>query len=147
MKNYQTVRRLVALDPSTAAATVTVAGNVIDCRGADYATIELVAGKSVNTSAAPVVVKIQHSDTTTTTDFVDINTNTLQVSLTQNTNDARVAALHVNLNGTKRRYIRAIVTPGTSSTHDPVVVCGVVNLEMDVRPAGTTGQATAVAIG
>lgn len=147
MKNYQTVKRVVAVNPSTAAATATVAGNVIDCKGADYASIEIVANKSVNSSAVAVVVKIQQSDTTTTSDFVDINTTTLQTSLAMNTTDARIAVLHANLNGTKKRYLRAFITPGTNATNDLIVLSGVANLELDVRPAGTVGQADSVAIG
>jgi hypothetical protein len=147
MKNYQTVKRTLALTPSTAASTVTVAGNVIDCKGADYATIEVLTNKSVNSSAVPITVKVQHSDTTTTSDFVDINTNTLQTTLAMNSTDARIAAMHVNLNGTKKRYLRIFITPGTNSTNDPVVLGAIANLEMDVRPAGTVGQADAVAIG
>jgi hypothetical protein len=147
MKNYQTVKRALALAPSTAASTAARTGEVIDCKGADYATIEVVLGPAANTNAAPVVVQIQESDSTNTNDFAAINTNTLQKSVDLSTAASRVAAFHVNLNGTRKRYLRLVATPGTHTTNSVVSSAGIVNLELDVRPAGTVGQADVVAIG
>jgi len=144
MKNYQTVKRVVALAPVT--GTATVAG-VVDCLGADYATIEVVLSAQINTNAAPVVVKIQEADVNEATAFADINTNTLQKSI-ELTAAAQVAAFHVNTgNGTRKRYLRLFATPGTHTTNSVVSLASVANLELDVRPSGTTGQADVVAIG
>jgi len=146
MKNFQNVRRTVALAP-TASGTVTVAG-VVDCLGADYATIEVVLGAGLNTNAAPVVVKIQESDTNVASNFADINTNTLQKSVALSTAAAQVAAFHVNTsNGTRKRYLRLFATPGTVATNSAVVLTAIANLDGEIRPSGTTGQADVVAIG
>jgi hypothetical protein len=144
MKNYQSVKRVVALAPVTGTAT---AGAVVDCLGADYATIELVLGTAANTNAAPVVVKIQDSDTNVASNFADINTNTLQKSIALSTSSAQVAAFHVNMNGTRKRYLRMLATPGTHTTNSVVALAAVANLELSVRPSGTVGQADVVAIG
>jgi hypothetical protein len=145
MKNYQTVKRIVALASVT--GTATAAGEVIDCKGADYATIELLLSDQVNTNAAPVVVKIQESDDTNATAFTDISTTNLQKSIDLTDAD-QVAAFHVNVgNGTRKRYLRLFATPGTHTTNSVVTLAGIANLEMDVRPSGTTGQADVVAIG
>jgi hypothetical protein len=144
MKNYQSVKRIIALAPVTGTAT---AGGVVDCLDAEYATIELVLGTSANTNAAPVVVKIQESDTNVASNFADINTNTLQKSIALSTSSAQVAAFHVNLNGTRKRYLRMLATPGTHTTNSVVALAAVANLELSYRPSGTTGQADVVAIG
>jgi len=147
MKNYQTVKRVLALTPSAAASTAVVTGATIDCKGADYATIEVLTSKAANTNAAPVVVKIQESDSTEATAFADINTTTLQKSVALSTALEQVAAFHVNLNGTRKRYLRLVATPGTHTTNSVVSLAGIANLEMEIRPSGTTGQADVVAIG
>ena len=147
MKSHQTKAAVIALSAQTAVATVTVAGTIVDMKGADYATIILTTSPGVNTNAAPVVVKIQESDTTTTTDFTDISTSTMQLSVTLSTSAGRVAKFHVNQDGTRKRYIRLYATPGTHTTNSVVSMAAVAELSMDVRPSGTTGQADFVAIG
>ena len=144
MKQFQTVKRQIALAPVSGTAT---AAGVVDVKDADYATIEVVLGTAVNTNAAPVVVKIQEADENEATAFADINTNTLQKSVTLSTASAQVAAFHVNLNGTRKRYLRLFATPGTHTTNSVVTLAAVANLNMDQHPAGTTGQADVVAIG
>jgi len=147
MKSHQTKAAVIALSAQTAVATVTVAGTIVDMKGADYATIILTTSAGVNTSAAPVVVKIQESDTTTTSDFTDISTSTMQLSVTLSTAAGRVAKFHVNQDGTRKRYIRLFSTPGTHTTNSVVALGAVAELVMDTMPSGTTGQADFVAIG
>jgi hypothetical protein len=145
MKHFQNVKRSLAL--SATASTATAASSAIDLKDADYATIELVLGTGLNTNAAPVVVKIQESDTTAATAFVDINTNTLQKSIALSTAAGQVAAFHVNPNGTRKRFIRLFATPGTTATNSAVALTAIANVQMDQFPAGTVGQADVVAIG
>jgi len=145
MKNYQTVKRIIALGPS-AAATATAAG-VVDGLGADYVTIELAVGAAINTNAAAVVVKIQESDDNVASNFVDINTTTLQKSIALSTTAGQVAAFHVNMNGTRKRYLRLFATPGTVVSNSAVLLTAIANVELGIRPAVTTGQADVVAIG
>jgi hypothetical protein len=147
MKSHQTKKAVIALSPQTVTATATVAGTIVDMKGADYATIILTTSAGVNTSAAPVVVKIQESDTTTTSDFTDISTSTMQLSVALSTSIGRVAKFHVNQDGTRKRYIRLFATPGTHTTNSAMTMSAVAELSMDVRPSGTTDQADFVAIG
>jgi len=147
MKNHQAKSAVIALSAQTAAATVTAAGTIVDMKGADYATIILTTSVAANTNAAPVVVKIQESDTTTTSDFTDISTSTMQLSVTLSTATGRDAKFHINNDGTRKRYVRLFATPGTHSTNSVVTLAAVAELTMDVQPSGTTGQADFVAIG
>jgi len=147
MKNQQTTNAVIALSAQTAAATATVAGAIVDMKGADYATVILTTSAAANTNAAPVVVKIQESDTTTTSDFTDISTSTMQLSVTLSTTAGKIAKFHVDNNGTRKRYIRLYSTPGTHTTNSVVSLAAVAELAMDVNPTGTTSQADFVAIG
>jgi hypothetical protein len=147
MKPNQKTQAVIALSAQTAAATVTAAGEIVDMKGADYATIILTTSVAANTNAAPVVVKIQESDTTTTTDFTDISTSTMQLSVTLSTATGRDAKFHINNDGTRKRYVRLFATPGTHTTNSVVSLAAVAELTMDIMPSGTTGQADFVAIG
>jgi hypothetical protein len=147
MKPNQRTQAVIALSAQTAAATVTAAGEIVDMKGADYATIILTTSVAANTNAAPVVVKIQESDTTTTTDFTDISTSTMQLSVTLSTASGRDAKFHINNDGTRKRYVRLFATPGTHTTNSVVSLAAVAELTMDIMPSGTTGQADFVAIG
>jgi hypothetical protein len=147
MKPNQRTQAVIALSAQTAAATVTAAGEIVDMKGADYATIILTTSVAANTSAAPVVVKIQESDTTTTTDFTDISTSTMQLSVTLSTATGRDAKFHIDNDGTRKRYVRLFATPGTHTANSVVSLAAVAELTMDIMPSGTTGQADFVAIG
>jgi hypothetical protein len=147
MKPNQRTQAVIALSAQTSAVTVTAAGSIVDLKNADYATIILTTSAGANTNAAPVVVKIQQSDTTTTSDFTDISTNTMQLSVALSTTSGRVAKFHVNNDGTIKRYIRLFATPGTHTANSVVSLAAVAELVLDTMPAGTTGQADFVAIG
>lgn len=147
MKSHQTKAAVIALSAQTAVSTATSAGVIVDMKGADYATIILTTSVAANTNAAPVVVKIQESDTTTTTDFTDISTSTMQLSVALSTSAGRVAKFHVNQDGTRKQYIRLFNTPGTHTANSVVALAAVAELTLDIRPSGTTGQADFVAIG
>ena len=147
MKNHQTKSAVIALGTGTVTSNATVAGSIVDMKGSDYATIILTTSVGVNTDATAVVVKIQESDTTTTSDFTDINTTTMQLSVALPTSVGRVAKFHVNNDGTRKRYIRLFATPGTHTTNSVVVLSAAAELTLDVSPSGTTGQADFVAIG
>ena len=147
MKSHQVTKAVIALSPQTVTATATVAGVIVDMKGADYSTIILTTSAGINTSATPVVVKIQESDTTTTSDFADISTSTMQLSVALSTSIGRVAKFHVNQDGTRKRYIRLFATPGVTAANSAITMSAVAELTMDVAPSGTTGQADFATIG
>jgi hypothetical protein len=132
MKNLALVDRRVILQ--AAAATATNAG-VVDCKNADYVTIEVAVGQGLNTSAAPVVVKIQESDTNAATAFVDIaTTKVASVSITPSTSGPVMDSLNVNVgNGTFKRYVRVFATPGTVATNSAVLLTGIANVQLDIN--------------
>ena len=133
MKHSQTVDRRVILQ--AAAATATNSG-VVDCIGADYVTIEVAVGTGLNTNAAPVVVKIQDSDTNAATAFADVATTKVPtVSISPSTSGPAMDSLNVNVgNGTFKRYLRAVATPGTVATNSAVLLTAIANVQLDVNP-------------
>jgi hypothetical protein len=132
MKNLALVDRRVILQ--AAAVTATAAG-VVDCKNADYVTIEVAVGQGLNTNAAPVVVKIQESDTNAATAFVDIaTTKVASVSITPSTSGPVMDSLNVNVgNGTFKRYVRMFATPGTVATNSAVLLTGIANVQLDIN--------------
>jgi hypothetical protein len=132
MKNLASVDRRVILQ--AAAATATNSG-VVDCIGADYVTIEVAVGTGLNTDAAAVVVKIQESDTNVSTNFADVSTTKVAtVSITPSTSGPVMDSLNVNVgNGTFKRYLRAVATPGTVATNSAVLLTGIANVQLDIN--------------
>jgi hypothetical protein len=132
MKNLALVSRSVILQ--AAAATATVAG-VVDCKNADYVTIEVAVGVGLNTNAAPVVVKIQDSDTNVASNFADVSTTKVaSKSITPSTSGPVMDSLNVNVgNGTFKRYVRLFATPGTVASNSAVLLTSIANVQLDIN--------------
>jgi len=132
MKQLQTVDRRVILQ--AAAATATNSG-VVDCKNADYVTVEIAVGVGLNTNAAPVVVKIQDSDTNVASNFADVSTNKVALkSITPSTAAAVMDSLNVNVgNGTYKRYVRLFATPGSVASNDAVLLTSIANVQLDIN--------------
>lgn len=132
MKNLQSVSRSVLLQ--AAASTATNSG-VVDCLGADYVTIEVAVGPQLNTNAAPVVVKIQESDTNEATAFADVSTTKVAtVSIAPVASVPTMDSLNVNVgNGTFKRYLRAVATPGTVASNSAVLLTAIANVQLDIN--------------
>jgi hypothetical protein len=132
MKNLALVDRRVILQ--AAAATATNAG-VVDCKNADYVTIEVAVGQGLNTNAAPVVVKIQESDTNAATAFVDIaTTKVASVSISPATTGPVMESINLNVgNGTFKRYVRLFATPGTVASNSAVLLTSIANVQLDIN--------------
>jgi hypothetical protein len=132
MKNLASVDRRVILQ--AAAATATNSG-VVDCLNADYVTIEVAVGTAINTNAAAVVVKIQDSDTNEATAFADVaTTKVANVSISPSTNTPVMDSLNVNVaNGTFKRYVRVVATPGTVASNSAVLLTAIANVQLDIN--------------
>jgi hypothetical protein len=59
---------------------------------------------------------------------------------------AQVAVFHVNLDGTRKRFLRVLSTPGTVATADAVGIAAIGVLDPEIRPSGTTGQGNVVVV-
>jgi hypothetical protein len=107
---------------------------VVDCKGADYVTVEFAVGVSENTNVPAVVVKIQDSDTNEATAFADVSTNKVaSKSITPNTSTPVMNSLNVNVgNGTFKRYVRVFATPGTAAT-SAVLMTAIANVQLDIN--------------
>lgn len=120
MKDLHSKLALVqALAPVVLAATNT--GSAIDLQGYDGAVVELSTGAIV--SAGDFSFKLQHSDTTTAGDFVDVPAADLQGDVPSTLAEATV--YKQGYIGTKR-YIRYVVTKngGTSIAANITVIKG-----------------------
>lgn len=133
MKQLQTVDRRVILQ--AAASTATNSG-VVDCAGADYVTVEVAVGTGLNANAAAVVVKIQESDTNAATAFVDVSTTKVATkSIQPLTTGPAIGSLNINVgNGTYKRFLRAVATPGTVATNSAVLLTAIANVQLDINP-------------
>ncbi|MDF1606960.1 hypothetical protein PZ897_02085 [Hoeflea sp. YIM 152468] len=107
------------LAPAVVAASAD--GTAVDLQDFNSATLVINTGAIVG--AGLYDVKLQHSDTTTGGDFVDVPASDLLGTL-----PAALAAASVYKQGYKgsRRYVRAVITKqsGTSIAAGAVVVCG-----------------------
>jgi hypothetical protein len=52
----------------------------------------------------------------------------------------------VNLDGTRKRFLRVLSTPGTVATADAVGIAAIGVLDPEIRPSGTTGQGNVVVV-
>lgn len=132
MKQLQTVDRRVILQ--AAASTATNSG-VVDCKGADYVTVEVAVGAGLNTNAAPVVVKIQDSDTNVASNFADVSTNKVaSKSITPSTVGPVMDSLNINVgNGTYKRFVRLFATPGSVASNSAVLLTSIANVQLDIN--------------
>jgi hypothetical protein len=143
MKFAQQQKRVMVLGP-TAVATAT-ASAAFDTLGADYATLEVAIGTRANSSvAATVTVAITEADAATG-DWVTFNPD-MSKSINIGTSP-QVAAFHINLDGTRKRYFRVLTTPGTVATRDNIGIAVIGVTDSEISPLGTVGQADVVVIG
>lgn len=117
MINSQKVKRLRLIGPTTARVTVTQAATM-DCLGADYALITVSMCSALTTNAVDPSIAVQHSDDTTVTNF---STTGITGAITTNSQAAKNNVIGVDLKS-KKRYIRVLLTPGTTATNDAIVM-------------------------
>lgn len=142
MKQAQAQLRSLLIAPQVSTATVSA---LVDFSGADYATIEVAVGaRAAATQSSNVVIAITESDASTgswSTFNADLS-KTVAIGTA-----AQVAVFHVNNDGSRKRYLRVLSTPGTVATADAVGIAAIGVLDPEIRPSGTTGQGNVVAIG
>lgn len=142
MKQAQAQLRSLLIAPQVSTATVSA---LVDLSGADYATIQVAVGaRAAATQSSNVVIAITESDASTgswSTFNADMS-KTVAIGTA-----AQVAVFHVNNDGSRKRYLRVLSTPGTVATADAVGIAAIGVLDPEIRPSGTTGQGNVVAIG
>lgn len=144
MKFAQNQKRTILLAPA-AAATATRSAALLDTLGADYATIEVAIGTRIAaTQASNVTISITEGDVATG-DFATFNAD-FSKAIAIGTNP-QVAAFHINLDGTRKRFFKVLSTPGTAATGDAIAVAVIGVLDSEISPLGTVGQADVVVIG
>lgn len=143
MKVAQNLKRSLVLAPS-AAATATRSA-MLDTLGADYATIEVALGARADaTVASTVTIAITEGDVATGS-FATFNSDfSKAVSIGT---AAQVAAFHVNCDGTRKRFLKMVSTPGTVASADAIAIAAIGVLDSEISPLGTVGQADVVVIG
>lgn len=110
MINAQAVKRVALISPRTSLATATAAGST-DRAGAEYAWITFACCAELNTNATGPSLAVQHADDTNASSF---STTGITAAETLDNTSAALKHFGVDLRG-KKRYIRLLVTPATSS--------------------------------
>ncbi len=117
---FEAVSRVILAPGSgtSAPATSALTSSNLDCAGIGHAHVSVNVGKSSGSAADPVTVELQQSNDTVVSNFGAIlGTGTVTncvLSITPNTSNGQQARFEVNMRGMKR-YLRVIVTPGTST--------------------------------
>jgi hypothetical protein len=143
MKVAQNLKRSLVLAPSAAATATRSAA--MDTLGADYATLEVAIGPLPNlTVASTLTIAITEGDVATG-DFATFNSDfskTVDIGTV-----GQVIAFHINCDGTRKRFVKMITTPGTTATADAIAISAIGVLDSEISPLGTVGQADVVVIG
>ena len=142
MKVSQALVRSVLLQPVAAATTQRTAN--LDCRNADYATIEILVGTRLNTNSTGVGLRLLESDSTTATTFATFNASFQRTVDNSNANGV-VVAYNVDLRG-RRRYLRIELNPDTT-TNGPVLTSVVGCLDLENRSGSNASNADVVVVG
>jgi hypothetical protein len=141
MKQAQSQQRSLLISPQVSTATVSAA---FDTLGADYATIQVAVGtRAAATQSSSVTIAITEADAATGS-YTTFNSE-LSKAVAIGT-AAQVAVFHVNLDGTRKRFLRVLSTPGTVATADAVGIAAIGVLDPQIRPSGTTGQGNVVVV-
>jgi hypothetical protein len=117
----------------------------MDTLGADYATLEVAIGPLPNlTVASTLTIAITEGDVATGS-FATFNSD---FSKTVDIGTAgQVIAFNINCDGTRKRFMKMITTPGTTATADAIAISAIGVLDSEISPLGTVGQADVVVIG
>jgi len=141
MKQAQSQLRSLLISPQVSTATVSAA---FDTLGADYATIQVAVGaRAAATQSSTVTIAITEGDVATGS-FATFNAD-LSKAIAIGT-AAQVAAFHINLDGTRKRFLKVVSTPGTVATADAVGIAVIGVVDPEIRPSGTVGQADVVVV-
>ena len=141
MKQAQSQQRSLLISPQVSTATVSAA---FDTLGADYATIQVAVGtRAAATQSSNVTIAITEADAATGS-YTTFNSELSQAVAIGTA--AQVAVFHVNLDGTRKRFLKVLSTPGTVATADAVGIAAIGVLDPEIRPSGTTGQGNVVVV-
>jgi hypothetical protein len=118
--------QLVRMGGATLSGTTPANTSLIDMQGFSALTVALTTGTVTDAgTAAGFTLKLQHSDTTVGTDFVDCATSDVigaNLAVTEDADDDKAIGT-IGYRGNKR-YVRAVIT-GTTGTDAVVVVFGI----------------------
>lgn len=141
MKTQQALTRTLIFEPA-AAASATASIN-IDTKGSHYMTVELTFGQEINTNAVNPTLTFSHSDDTVVTNFATWNAElNRSIDLVAET----LSVTHINLGGDVKRYVKCLVTPGTTVSNDAIIYSGVSILDAEIRPSDNDDAADEVAV-
>ena len=116
----------------------------IDCREADYCTIEVCLDARINTSAVGPTISLLESDDTVVTNFATFNSS-FERSAEAITAD-KVIVYHVDTKA-RKRYLRLSITSATATNDDLSVSALALLSRKEKLPAATTDMGTVVVIG
>lgn len=130
----------VLITPTDAATTELTAR--LDTAGAHYASVRVLLGVEKNTNNVDPVITLSESDDTVVTNFATWNAS---MSRSVDATATAVATSHIDLEG-RKRYIRLVVTPDTTTNGD-IEIAALATLENPVRSGTASDYGDDVVVG
>jgi hypothetical protein len=142
MNNQKRLKSTVLLVPATVTSGATATAN-LDCKGEGSVEIIVSLGALAGAGVAPASIKILESDDTVVTNFSEITALSTGAAAVGASESVRFFADRSN--GSRKRYLRLAVTPGTASTNSNVPVSAIAYFDRsESAPASTSGYGSNV---
>jgi len=142
MNNQKNIKSTVLLVPATVTHGATATAN-FDCLDAGSAEILVTLGALAGAGTAPSSIKIFESNDTVVTNFTEITSLSTGAAAVGASESVRFFVDRSN--GSRKRYLRLAITPGTASTNSNVPVCAIAYFDRSENdPASTSGYGSNV---
>ena len=142
MKALKNHKSTVMLVPATVTAAATATAN-LDCKGEGDVEIIVSLGALAGAGVAPASIKILESDDTVVTNFSEITALSTGAAAVGASESVRFFVDRSN--GSRKRYLRLAVTPGTASTNSNLPVSAIAYFDRSASdPASTSGYGSNV---
>ena len=130
------------LVPATVTSGATATAN-LDCIGEGSVEVMVSLGALAGAGVAPASIKILESDDTVVTNFAEITSLSTGAAAVGASESVRFFVDRSN--GSRKRYLRLAITPGTASTNSNVPVCAIAYFDRSENdPASTSGYGSNV---
>ncbi len=142
MNNQKRLKSTVLLVTATVTTGATATAN-LDCKGEGSVELIVSLGALAGAGVAPASIKIFESDNTVVTNFSEITALSTGAAAVGASESVRFFVDRSN--GSRKRYLRLEVTPGTASTNSNVPVSAIAYFDRsESAPASTSGYGSNV---
>lgn len=148
MIRQQNTKKVVVIKQEAATNAATLTSDLIDTRGYDYCTINVVATTSNSATNNPSVLKVMEADTTDATNLADITAfvgdgtgGFVVPNCPTATTTAPLAEFNIDTRG-RKRYLAVKISPVTTQTFTVIAELG----RAEQVPVSTTDRNVAVVV-